>query len=165
MNPLRYPIVKITVFFILGIFIAHFFKIESIWLRILNFGCIILLLATYIFGKFNNSRIGQLFDYVVPLQFVILGILLFHLQGSKNNRDFIGNQGIDLSTPKVIQFEINERLKPTSYYERYLVEINHINQDNVTGKAILRIPKSDTLKGLPISATGITTDVLKEVPT
>ncbi|WP_455170567.1 ComEC/Rec2 family competence protein, partial [Aegicerativicinus sediminis] len=164
MNAIKYPLIRITLSLIIGIAISSFVTINLIISSVLCSTLFVALLIVY--SKIKQNRKFQIvFDFLFPLQFIAVGILLIPLQSDKAYANFIGNKEFDANVPSIIQFEVDHRLKPTQYYERYLVNIEYLNTSPCIGNAILRIHKSDSSFTLPRSSTGIITSILKQVPT
>ncbi len=141
------PFVLITLSTILGIILGYFFLFDrKVVLIVFSIFTLILSINWFQSKKIFAKTLS--FTVCTILFFMVFGITLMHIHNPKNNSNYYTNQ-IDpeslLKDKKGIQFWIRERLKPTSYYDKYIVSVELIGTKLVIGKLLLQIPK-DTLK-------------------
>ncbi len=87
------------------------------------------------------------FGLVAYVLMFSLGILTYTTHHHKNfPQHYINNKNIESAVSNQIVFRIKERLKPTRYHTKYIVEILRIDEQVVQGKTLLNIEKKSNLK-------------------
>ena len=144
MRLLNFTIIKLTLCLIIGILIGYYLLIGD---KLLILGLVFLFLILLIFllkanRSFTKSIWFGAFSY---LTLIGIGIFTVHSHNQKlfhSHYSHYLNHSTDSLTP--ITFSIREVLKPNDYYDKYVVNILKIGDNNVTGKVLLNLQK-DTL--------------------
>ncbi|MCK8480504.1 ComEC/Rec2 family competence protein [Psychroserpens algicola] len=141
MKPLNYTIIKLTGCLSLGILLSHIFSISlklSLYAIALAFTGFIL---TYLLAnkQFKKTLWFGITTYMVML---CLGILTLNLHDHKNFEKHYSNH-IEFNASEIltITFRIKERLKPSMYHNKYVVNIIKINETPTSGKLLLNVEK------------------------
>ncbi len=115
-------------------------------------------------NKIYKSSIG--FSALVLLTFLFFGITLVQIHHPKNNSNHYTNLLANeyQNTPVTIHFSINERLKPTSYYDKYIITLRSIESKKVGGDLLLQIPRDSVSFKLLTGATYITHTPIHPIP-
>lgn len=149
MKLLDFPFIRFTLFLIVGIVIASFFYIPLDYALYSCLGFILLLLLIYLLEK-NQFKKTIWFGIVSYLIVICIGILAVNVN---NQRLYSSHYSNDISfennSSRLIQFRIREVLKPTTFHDKYVVDILKIDDKKITGKMLLNIQKdtlSDVLK-------------------
>lgn len=142
MKILNFPIIILTLCLIFGILFEHFFPIDlttTIVCFILSF-----LVPTLLFLKLkstiNNSIV---FGISIYLCMFTIGVFNAKVYTNKQLNNHYKNQIVlDESTPKIITFKIREVLKPSRYYDKYLIRVLQVDSFMVFGKVLLNVEKN-----------------------
>jgi len=102
--------------------------------------------------------------FLIILTFVLLGITLTYLHQPKNDPNHYTQLSENFEKQTTIHFRIKERLKPTSYYEKYIIDIQSVNNQSVTGRLLLQVPKDRVSFICTIGDSYITYARIKSIP-
>lgn len=137
MKFIKFPIVPILGGFSIGIVIQYYFQIAllSILLGLtFNIFCF-LAVYFYIIKKKLNTFV---FESVVVLLCLNLGILSNYFNTQINYKSHFSNSILERN---LIQGLVSEKLKSTTYYDKFILKSTHINGQNCMGKILLYVPK------------------------
>jgi competence protein ComEC len=151
MKVLQFPLIKITVCFVLGIIFSHVTKI-SFWtgfsLLLVGFS---LSLFSYLFFKTHKSLRIYFGIFSLFTAFSIGSFALICNNETRNTNHYIHQ--IDASQESYLsEVIILEKLKNTSKNDRYITEIYLLNDKQSSGKVILNIRKDRLLPTLEIGS-------------
>ncbi|WP_158634624.1 ComEC/Rec2 family competence protein [Flavobacterium cauense] len=139
---MKFPIIPIALFFVLGI-VSHFYwKPPLMWLvvttsvALLIFGFLFWTSKKHFIQK-NHFGIGT---YFVSFSIGILTHALHFEPGFKNHYSHF------LTENNTLQGTIAERLKPNAFSEKYYFRISKIDKKAVFGKILLMVPKKELPK-------------------
>ncbi|EZH71451.1 hypothetical protein ATO12_07585 [Aquimarina atlantica] len=109
---------------------------------------------------------GHSFIITMVIVFIIFGIALVKIHNPKNYSNHYSNHVNLKEQPDEIgiQFYIKERLKPSSYYNKYIVSAKFLEGKAVHGKILLQVAKDSTQNVLNIGNTYTTFTALKPIP-
>lgn len=136
-----FPVVKITLFFIIGLLVGFYFKIGlliSLGLQITTI--IIFLFSFYI----SNKRFVQTnaFGLSTFFLFISIGITTNILHDNRTNKNHY-SRTTDFDKKHSIILVTRERLKSSLKNDRYFAEIIKVDSKQRVGKIILNIRKND----------------------
>jgi competence protein ComEC len=139
MQQFNFISVKLTFFLILGILLGYYFESKiSYVLAALLVSLIILGIA---FKK--QTRNGfPFFGIIASITATILGVFIISISNPKNNSLHYTNHLIENENEWLVK--IDEVLKPSAFSKRYVVKAKSLNQHEVAGKLILRVPNNST---------------------
>ncbi|MBV1922999.1 MAG: competence protein ComEC family protein [Flavobacteriaceae bacterium] len=153
MKFINFTIVKLSIFFSLGILIAYSFQESTISYFEPLLICLLVLGVSWFFAR------KQLFQTVY---FGILSYSCFFLLGcfsfQKQLPDFqknhyiheIKNDSETIQTLQVIEIKIKEVLKPDRYNSKYIADVIQLEKSFTNGKILLNIPKDESLASYTI---------------
>jgi competence protein ComEC len=151
MKVLQFPLIKITIGFIIGLLLSHniFLPTNYIFAAILL--SLIALAAQYFFLKKNNKA---------PSLFGISALLLAGLIGITTQRihsdSFRASHYLQVKNvfqkEKTYTLILREKLKKTSFSDRYVATITHINNETKSGKIVLNIHEDSIQNTLKIGS-------------
>lgn len=134
---IKFPIAPLLFGFIFGILTQHFcnLSIDSVlmgmFFSILGFGMSYFLNVK----KKFQSRFFEVFVLGISLNF---GILATYLHCEMNSESHFSNSISDLN---IIQGIVSERLKSTTYFDKFILKVDAVNQQKSSGKIICYVPK------------------------
>lgn len=145
MKVLKFPVIVVTLFFIIGILLGEYIKFDIVS------GCILCILAFagfLISYRYSNKDFIQkpYFFITVSLLFLCLGSLVYSLHYHPNNSQHYSHFLKD-DAEAVIKGIVSERIKPNAYQEKYYFQVTSINAQPVFGKILILVTK-DSLTAL-----------------
>lgn len=142
MNLLQFPIIKITIWYLLGIVASYYFNFNFTLLVILT--C--LSVTGMIFSNFHSLKTLQnkkSFAIFLYSALFLLGILLSTLSKETFKDKHFYNQDVFGKKTQIIATVV-EKLKTSNKYYRFIIEVNQVDQKKSIGKLILNIKKENT---------------------
>jgi competence protein ComEC len=138
MKVLDFPLTKIALFFIIGLWISKFFPSSFIF----SFSAIAILLIALLISYFyslKNSKLNYLFGYITIVFSFILGFFINTIHYEPNNKNHYLHTINQDKTSNYFEIELKERLKSTLNNDRYVARILKINNEASFGKIIVNI--------------------------
>lgn len=159
MQWLSFPLVKATLFYVLGIFLSASLSvtINTLFILIIALWCILgLLLAR------NKRQLvpNPFFGVTVLALFVLLGLL----NQRSRSHDLNPNNYAHVYDPKespVLFLKISSRIKSSDYYDKYQAEVVGVGREQTRGKIIVSIKKDSVCDKLLIGSTYATKTGIK----
>lgn len=151
MKVLQFPIVKITIFFILGIIIASIFKISfysSVFYLIALF---FISIFTFIFSK-KNPLFKSLFGVFTLITSIFIGVFTLVNSDETLNPNHYTKSINESEANYSSEIIINEKLKNTTNNDRYIARITYLNNHLSYGKIILNIRKNHLMPKIEIGS-------------
>ncbi len=143
MKVMHFPLAKIAIAFILGLFVAHYSNPSCLFsVGFFGISLLSLFLFSFIF-KFIN-----LFGYWAIVCAFSLGFLIQFLHYQPNKRNHYLHALQDENEVFLIEIQIKERLKSTELNDRYRAEILSLNHQKSCGTIIFNLRK-DSSEFLP----------------
>jgi competence protein ComEC len=142
MKFIKFPIVPILGGFSIGIVIQYYFQFAllSILLGLTFNTFCFLAVYFYVIKKKLNTLF---FESVVMLLCLNLGILSNYFNTQINYKSHFSNSILERN---LIQGLVTEKLKSTTYYDKFILKAEHINGQNCIGKILLYVPKKQKTK-------------------
>lgn len=146
MKLLNFIVIRLSLFFLLGIYlgIQFSFSVETLFVGI---GISLLILVLFHLLYLKSFKINYPFSILASLIFVAVGILSSSIQKPENQKNhfthFVKEKKIQW-----VQVEITEVLKANDYNYKYLVNVNYLDSIQTHGKLLLQISKENTQEGL-----------------
>lgn len=143
MKVLQFPLARITFGFVIGLLFGHYFQLSIKALFIVLFIFISVFVMLYFLSK-KNGKFTLYFGIGTYFLSGIIGIStqIIHTDLFKKN-NYTHNKEI-FEQPHIISLTIREKLKSSTFSDRYLAIVNHIDQKEQTGRIILNI-QNDSL--------------------
>lgn len=165
MKLINIPFIVITISTLLGILMGCRLTIVP-EIVVLSFSISICILGVSWKRSKRMFSKGHSFVIITVIVFIIFGIALVKIHNPKNYPNHYSNH-INLKEQPYdigIQFYIKERLKPSSYYNKYVASIKLVDGKAVHGKILLQVTKDSTQNVLDIGNTYTTFTALKPIP-
>ena len=141
MKLLNFLVIRLSLFFLLGIYLGLQFSIPTETLLFyIGIGIIVLVVFHLAYLKSFNINYG--FSIFVPIVFVCIGMLSSAIQQAKNQKNHIAHQ-VKKDTVHWVLVEVNEVLKSNDYNFKYLVDAHSIDDAKTHGKLLVQIAKED----------------------
>lgn len=146
MKALNFIIIKLTFFLVVGILLAHSFHLSLAHIFYIIIGVIILSAITFYIENQSFSK-HIWFGLLAYILMLVLGMFTYNTHHHKNfARHYSNIKSVDITDSNYIYFRIKERLKPTQYHNKYVVELIKLNDYYVKGNTLLNIEKSQNSK-------------------
>ena len=94
---------------------------------------------------------------------ICVGMLTYGFHNHKNFQNHYSRLHQNNDSLSVIQFKIKERLKPTLYNEKYVVNLVSINHQKTKGKLLLNVKKDDLTKVYDVDDVFLTYSKLNDI--
>lgn len=149
MNVLQFPLIKITIGFILGLIAAYYipfslpFSLAFVVIAVLN------LLTAYWFAVKKNIR-GLYFEGATLLLYFAIGIGVLITHTESNHKNNYTNHPEVFQKANWIQVTVRERLRSSPQNNRYLALLQSINAKKSSGKIILTIAKNKNIQAFDV---------------
>jgi competence protein ComEC len=139
MKLLNFPIIKLTLFLIIGILLATFFTLPFYLILFLSIALLGFLLVTLILAKKQIHKTIW-FGLLAYFTTVCIGVLIVQLHNQKQfNSHYTHSFSSKNNSTHQITFKVKNILKPTLYHDKYIVDILKIDNKTVTGKLLFNI--------------------------
>lgn len=146
MKALNFIIIKLTFFLVVGILLAHSFHLSLAHTFYIIISVIILSAITFYIENQSFSK-HIWFGLLAYIFMLVLGMFTYNTHHHKNfSRHYSNIKSVDITDSNYIYFRIKERLKPTQYHNKYVVELIKLNDHYVKGNTLLNIEKSQNFK-------------------
>nr|WP_315171054.1 ComEC/Rec2 family competence protein [uncultured Flavobacterium sp.] len=148
MNVLQFPLIKITIGFIIGIISAYYISISA------NFAFVFILIAfaiVLLVYKFTTTTKKNLvFEAaILLLSFAVgIGILVTHTDSNRKNN--YSNHPTVYEKANWIEVVVREKLKSSPQNNRYIAYVQKINNQSLEGKILITIPKANNAKEIVV---------------
>lgn len=150
MKLLDFPIIKLTLFLIVGIALSQILIISLHSLLAVCIGLMMLLLITLLIGKQQLQKTIW-FGIITCVTMVFIGMLVVELHDQTGFKNHYSNvESIDTNASHLITFKVREVLKPTVYHDKYVVDILKLDTHSVSGKLLLNIARDSVSKSLDV---------------
>ena len=158
MYVLKYPIAKVSIFFVAGILFAVYFPLSRFLVLTISAVALLIFLLSYFLSK------GKAYSSYFALAFFSISFSLGMLTQKahdyrQNPKHFLNNSQISDKSNE-LQVVLLQRLKPTAYAERYIARIQEINGVAHKGKLLVNLNKEISNYNLSVgSVFKISTDI------
>lgn len=163
MNLLNFTIVKFTLCLIVGIIISLLISVST---QLIFAACIglILLLAVLLFISKNQIQKTVWFGLIAYLAMICIGMLTFNVHDQRQFKTHYSKIiSVENHVPELITFRIREVLKPTTYHDKYVVNVLKIGNKQASGKLLLNVEKDSTSKHLDVDGVLIASTSLSKL--
>lgn len=140
MKVLQFPLARITIVFLAGILVAYYFQPNLQ----LAFSLLFAVFCTFVLAYFFSKR-----DFVNPIYFGLATYFLAFAIGagtqivhtdSYQESNYIHRKSI-FDKPHLVSVTIREKLRSSSYNDRYIVLVKKIDDSVNTGRMLLNVRK------------------------
>jgi competence protein ComEC len=151
MKILDFPIVRITVWLVLGIFSANYSNIQHFSACIYLSAALLFFGFTYFINLKQNKNNG-LFGISLYFLFFCIGLNLIVFHNPSLKKDHYTQNQQNFGTSHNFIVTISEKLKTTEKYNRYIVQLHKIDKKKYTGKILLNLRKDSLNTNLLIGS-------------
>lgn len=150
MQAINLNIIKLTAFYVIGILIGYYYNVAfSIAFSFSSASCLLLFLLYKVTKRTSQKRI--VFGVLAVIAFTSLGMLSLASHHPKYwDSHYTNNLTIHEGESYAITFRVNERLKPTTYHTKYVIDLISINGTATKGKMLLNVEKDSLLNKLEV---------------
>jgi competence protein ComEC len=163
MQAFKYPILKLTIFLIIGIILSEYTTIAvTILLGAIGFMLFVLVFIHYHCKKYKKTLYWP--SLVVVLVMILLGVFVSKLRDvtfSKSHYTHL--ETLKDSKVHLLEFVIKKRLKPTPYNQRYYAQLLRIDSTAVSGTLLINLSVDSTPKNFNVNAKVFTRAVLEKI--
>ena len=137
MKLLNFTIIKLTICLVIGILLAHFTKLSFQSILYITIGLVI---SAGIYWLILRSKINKspLFGILACFCMIGIGMTSYNIQNETLRPQYYSNQN-HLENQNVIIFQIEKRLKPDAYNDKYIVGIKSFNNKEATGHLLINV--------------------------
>lgn len=142
MNVLKYPIITITIGFVLGILANYIFKPSFKYIII----SIVLISSVFVFAFFRaKKKLFQdvFFGIVGYFLIITLGVLTHHIHTDLNYENHYSK--VMMHEKNVFVGTILSIIKPNEKYNKYVLDLEKCDDNGVIGKILLYYSKEDSI--------------------
>ena len=140
MKVLQFPLARITIGFVAGILVAHYFKLDVSLVFLLLFVALCAFVIAYFASK--RSAINSMY-FGLATYFLAFGIgastQIIHTD-SFQSTNYIHKKAV-FDEPHLISVTVREKLRSSAYNDRYIVLVNQIADLTSTGRMLLNVRK------------------------
>jgi competence protein ComEC len=140
MNAIQFPLSRVTIAFIFGILFANFVKIEPVWATILVIFSFIIFCWVCFWTQKQFSQ-NNLFGFSTYFFSFGIGVFSLIIHLGWNQKDNYIHHIPSFEKPHHIEVVLREKLKTTSYSQRYIAIVKTIDSKDCSGKIILNFNK------------------------
>ena len=138
MNPSSFPLLSQFLLFVFGIYLSF----PTDWFSI-GFG-LALALVTLLYFAFQPPWYSR--NLLIGSCFLLLGVGLGKIDQQLTEKHY--SQFITTKGQNTFEFILEQRLRPTAYYDRYTIQIKKCNGQRTDGHLLLTVAKDSTQKPL-----------------
>ncbi|MFI1770467.1 ComEC/Rec2 family competence protein [Thalassobellus citreus] len=163
MKLLNFAIIKLTICLIIGIIIGYLTNLSLN--SILHTICVLFgfLLLFFLIAR-NQFTKTIWFGVSAFILMILVGVLTTSIHNQKNfSNHYTQHISTETDSSKTITFRVREVLKPGNYYDKYVIDILNIEDNNVSGKSLLNIEKKSTKSPLKVDAIFISKTKFKDL--
>jgi competence protein ComEC len=158
MNLLRFIPVKLTLLLILGIVLGKYINLPLPY-SLMIAASFLLLLALNLFRSKDPNSI--FFGILMTSTIISIGLLSYSIWQPQNWNDHYSN--FEIKEGNTLRLKIREILKPNTYSNRYIAQVEQTNADKTSGKIILSLPIDSTQNLLQVDDELLTYGTLTEI--
>nr|WP_321231986.1 ComEC/Rec2 family competence protein [uncultured Psychroserpens sp.] len=141
MKPLNFIVIKLTVCLILGILLSYLLSIKLIHSLYFTTIAFAIFSINYFIAKQQFQKTVWFGISTYGLM-ICLGALIFNFHNQKNfATHYTKSLNLEQNELQTMTFRIDERLKPSLYHDKYVVNLIKVDDKTATGKLVLNIEK------------------------
>ena len=140
MKVLQFPLARITIGFLTGILVGYYFKPALSFVFGMSFFAICAFVVAYFWSKRNsvNTIYFGLATYFLAFN-IGTSIQIIHTDSFQKS-NYIHQKGI-FDRPHLVLVTVREKLRNSSFNDRYIVIVNEIDGTTNTGRILLNVRK------------------------
>lgn len=146
MEIFRFPLARITLFFVVGIVVGKYYPIQLQDLLLLSSAILLIFISAYLAAKKQFQQRLYFGLSVIILSFTI-GVITHRLHSDLDNSAHFLQKIGDIERPQNLEIVLREKIKSKLPNLRFIADVNHINEIQCNGKILLNI-KCDSANNL-----------------
>jgi len=147
MKVLDFPLAKITFSFCIGVMVAYYWQ-PAITTSLIYLSIGILFLFIFYLFSHKNKKLNSLFGLSTYCTSFFIGIIALTINtDSLQNSNYIHCKNA-FKNPHYFTLTFREKLKSNTYNDRYIGDINYINNKHSSGKIIINVAKDSAKNSL-----------------
>ena len=150
MYVLKYPIAKVSLFFVAGILFAVYLPQSRFLVLTLTSVALAAFIATY-FATLKKAHSPYFAAAFIAISFC-LGMLTQDIYNLHRDKLHFRQDSNLLEKSNQLQIVLLQRLKPTAYADRYIGVIQQIDGKTVKGKILINFSKDESTKQLSVGS-------------
>lgn len=161
MKFINFTIVKFSIFLVMGILTSHFFPIATpTFIFLLG-----LLIAVFILWFWARKQLFQMvyFGIATYLCFFAIGYFSYQIRLPQFQPQHYSHF-ISENNPQFIQLKITQILQPNNYYQKYIANVQNIDERPVSGQILLNISKDSVAETLIPDEVLLVYGTISEMP-
>lgn len=159
MKILDFPLVRISIWFILGILTAHYIQLNGL-ISLGFFSIALIFFFVSYFKPTNKFQPKPEFAFSLYFLFFTIGLISVNIHNPRNQKNHYTQKPQHFENQHLIDVALIEKLKSTKKNERYIAKIIQVDQKKFVGKVILNIAKDNQNKDLSVGTRLLITDQL-----
>jgi len=164
MKVLQFPLARITIGFVAGILITHYFQPSTKFVFSFLFISICLFIISYFVSRRNVTNVIY-FGLTTYFLSIAIGATtqIIHTD-SLQKSNYLHSKAI-FEKPHLISFTVREKLKNSSFNDRYIVLVNKIDDAVYSGKILLNVRKDSVNRPFEVGSHLLVNESLhKNIP-
>ena len=163
MQAFKYPVLKLTLFLIIGVILSEYTAIAvAILLGAIGFMLIVLVIVHYHCKKYKKTLYWP--SLIVVLVMILLGVFVSKLHTPTFYKPHYTHLEALVDTQAhQLKFAIKKRLKPTTYNQRYYAELIKIDSIRVSGTLLINLSKKSQQTNFNVNEKILASTFLQEV--
>lgn len=151
MKAFQFPLTRITICFVLGIVMAFWIKPSILIVGISTFVLLTMLIGLYFYTIKNFQKKSYFLILVYSLSFCIgTATQIAHSENLKKHHYL--RQCKSPETLHTIELRLDEKLKNTTFNQRYIASVKKIDRKKSTGKILVNIKKTNLSSSFEIGS-------------
>jgi competence protein ComEC len=151
MKAFQFPLTRITICFVLGIVMAFWIKPSILIVGISTFVLLTMLIGLYFYTIKNFQKKSYFLILVYSLPFCIgTATQIAHSENLKKHHYL--RQCKSPETLHTIELRLDEKLKNTTFNQRYIASVKKIDRKKSTGKILINIKKTNLSSSFEIGS-------------
>ncbi|MBF8148556.1 ComEC family competence protein [Winogradskyella sp. F6397] len=161
MKLLNFTIIKLTICLVLGILLAHYLKLDFHVVLCLT---IALVFALGVYWLILRSKINRApyFGILACCCMIGVGMTSYNIQDEKLRPHHYTHLNASENYNSIV-FQIEERLKPDAYNDKYIVAITSFNDKEAIGRLLINIKRDSISKPIYVDDIFFTSSELKVI--
>lgn len=150
MKLLNFIVIRLSLFFLLGIFLGLKFSVSIHHLLIgLCIGILVLIISHFAYLK--SFKTNYVFSILALLVFTLIGMLASTIKRPIHQQDHLIHH-VKENEAHLVKAEVIETLKSSNYYYKCVINVFEIDTLTSQGKVLLQIPKEDFKNELKVGS-------------
>jgi len=162
MRLLDFKIIQLTLCYVIGIVLGYFISIPVEVCIIITSATFAIFTLYWFWLRHKHNKSPVYFSGITYTCFISIGVLCYNLKHNTLPKNHYSHF-INVDTTHLVQFKIKERLKPNAHYDRYLVVVKKIDDQNVSGLLALNIANDSLEQVLSVDTELLTSTSLQVI--